>query len=1182
VCGPAWALAPPRDGVLEAGAASRRGPPPCASGRAGLSSPRGRKEGGGGRFFARGWGSFAGALELHTASKGCEKMRREGVTREQWKQFALAASGLVLALVFACFTSSGSSSSLSSQFLLAFPPVADAQWTGAPLTYGPPDWVQGAYETGNSFWQSFLASVGMGDGSGAPIDASSYVTTQLEGFSVEEIEEMGSGDPELGEDRDKLVDIAHLHLVKLLLNTTRELPIANEAGGKDSVSELGAAQAIAYYEDGSEQQGNPESTKSIIEFLYDKVLNATEAADEDALKSWIEGNMAEGNRTVMDQKVMAAIREFPEEVWRDLIFKLNETMADEAVNSTMGQAPLLVPDQIELNTQKVESEPDAKEEEEVNTSLRREEMIGRLPVVVEESSEDEEEGYCLINEFISQTTCYGVKETENDEVCITSIMNEALQMSGLIRDVYSSSFSILFMPSDSAVLRLLKFAQISPMVALNTHLMAEVVKRHAVLYSSDEYKQNPMRRTGIESLLLSETDKPFTILELPDATLMNVPKIYIIMQRPPEEETSLYFTSTLPKCDFTEYKVEDSDAQFYSTEGDECMMEYLEFCKNPSFDNFVPGQYVDSYNIENPCGIAQLLDVKVCNDGVVFPVNNLLLNSEESANFLAILAGMTSLEGEFVPTYEWFFTNPPPLLNSGMMKDVEAFAIGKMLSSDFKETGMDFNGNNFLYVPDVDLSGESTSICFTLMPNYTSGQHVIFSMSDQDNGSEGNISIKAVEKKTSSSADPSQLSTLEMRVGSMNVSTSLTLQNGIQSNIAIVIDGEKGSWTFYDSGWIIHRQMDMPPFPSSIAGAAFIGRPVVQSGSPSEYWEGSIKDMRIFDNQVLTAQEIMQYCGVSPTVTQVTNPKGEDTSEEHYFKSIEELNKLLSSTKDGDTVIDESSVRSKTDLDVVAPSDGTGTDNATDNEAGGDGEDVEAVTETDSTTGICLDMIASHLKEVESSSTSAGRDYGEGEVIPEYMYEFTESEANSGSYNYNGSEAIPVGMDTNPFSQRGVHFDGQMQHIIIPDIALVGVNATIGFTFALDSFERAHQTLFQLISKCKNFPMNFYIQARVNSGITGAKDFLQVSLNNELISISAETFLKRKETQFAVVFEGEVWHFYLEAENVATITGQPLLPPLFGIARVGSENSFAGFIKDLYIFDHALSPEQLKQAILDK
>merc|ERR1711977_317115 len=80
-------------------------------------------------------------------------------------------------------------------------------------------------------------------------------------------------------------------------------------------------------------------------------------------------------------------------------------------------------------------------------------------------------------------------------------------------------------------------------------------------------------------------------------------------------------------------------------------------CLDPSFQSNLPDiSLPDSGISENPCGLAQLLGVKVCKDGIVLPVNDLLFDSEQTANFLALLIWATLQQGseqEKAPAFDW-------------------------------------------------------------------------------------------------------------------------------------------------------------------------------------------------------------------------------------------------------------------------------------------------------------------------------------------------------------------------------------------------------------------------------------------------------------------------------------------------------------------------------------------------
>ena len=232
----------------------------------------------------------------------------------------------------------------------------------------------------------------------------------------------------------------------------------------------------------------------------------------------------------------------------------------------------------------------------------------------------------------------------------------------------------------------------------------------------------------------------------------------------------------------------------------------------------------------------------------------------------------------------------------------------------------------------------------------------------------------------------------------------------------------------------------------------------------------------------------------------------------------------------------------------------------------------------------CRERIGKHFKRVSPDlaslhmpqSTTLGVPVQRSDRnAPEYFYNLTTDGSNSGIYNLS-SQAIPFGIDRDSFTTSGVHLDGLRQHMIIPDIALMGSNVSIGFTFSLDSFERVHQTIFQLISECRDAPVNLYIQAKVKSEITGLDtDYFQVSFNDDLTSIEVDKLQKRSPISLALVLEGLSWTFYVDGKKVGTFPAQSVFPPLFGKAKLGSQNSFAGLIQNLFIYDRALSPEEV-------
>ena len=617
--------------------------------------------------------------------------------------------------------------------------------------------------------------------------------------------------PYTAAEEQQLLGEARLQIVELLLNLTRDTYY--EVAGAD-------AQAVAYDYDSDYDSDEPMEASEILSKVYSKIVNASESS--------LFNYSFNSDSGLTEDLVIRAIERLPDEV-RDVIRALNETLV-QTENSLMKQRIA------SRSQQNVANGPD-------DSMPKNAAQINRVDG--ESVKEGRDGGQCMLQDIVQRNTCLG-KEDQDD--CYVSIMLEAWRK---WNRVDNASFSILFMPSDSAILRMLKFAQVSPGLALKKGRMKEVIKRHSLLYNS--VWDNPLEKIGIGQLLTSKKDSKYTVLEFPQGMHANAPNVTLMMERDDEEgSTSLFITTKKPDCELLEYRVEKSIARFYTAE-EECMRMHLQECTNPS-----PSSLAEN---ENPCGIAQLLGVTICSDGIVLPINDLLFDSEQTANFLALLSGTTQKEKSEKrdPVYEWSLTTGPPeqpLLSTGS-NDERALVVGKVDNDTFSKAGMQFDGFRFLYVPNVRLNdGGGSTMCVSLKPSESKANGGIL----HGSGDSWNFTVAANSDSCKVEDNKDCPKRLSFQAGPVSYTSTLVLGDETASNVAIVIDESKGSWSFYVNGWMVDTKPNMPKLPP-FEGELLIGRSygVYEDGDKDALWKGSIKDVKLFE-QALLPEEIARFC----------------------------------------------------------------------------------------------------------------------------------------------------------------------------------------------------------------------------------------------------------------------------------------------------------------------------------
>jgi hypothetical protein len=1005
-------------------------------------------------------------------------------------------------------------------------------------------WVQDAY----AYWHTFLSFLPGASTQQNPSSAETSSSSSAVGFGVSNGQTY---------ENDRLVEEARLHVVELLLNMTMDTYYEME--GAD-------AQAVAYdYDDTDDEYSESESvqqpieTSDIITKVVDRIRNAT--TNSDGTPGGPPLNFTERskskNLTEDNIRVIRAIEKLPndlQDIFRSLNQTLNETQLfgrtdtpskaaqrlnfgglsndtdwlqrDVAGSIDLDDAGLKLRQYTSTNTTTTATESATE-----GPNLQQESVSQNATNKMKENIENVEE--CVISDLIQQEdSCLGQELQNQDDVCFVSIIKEALREANFVESINGSAYSVLFMPSDSAILRMLKFAQVSPQQVLRDPIMNDVVNRHSLLYESSEFEDLPLVKMGIAELLTSNTNATYTVLDMPTGSYVNAPNITLMMERQLTGISSLYIATKKPGCQLEEYNVEESVAVFYNAVNEACMSDYLRFCLDPSFQSNLPDiSLPDSGISENPCGLAQLLGVKVCKDGIVLPVNDLLFDSEQTANFLALLIGATLQEGseqEKAPAFHWSLAESEGSLHS-----------------------------NVTHVPEVQVNkGTGMTFCFSATPNANTNANsselhspMVSGLSDR-----WNFTINAHEVDS--------LRRLAFQGGPVNFTSRLVLQDQRENNIAIVIDDTAGSWSFYDNGWLIERKLEMPQLPS------FLGELSIGGARESSHWEGLIHYVKIFEDALLP-EDIARLCKQDEEETYAEY----GTDSENADQTRTEANSTTAAAEAAEEELDQ----------LLAQTVTTSTEIRSNNEGG---NSFGPMINPNASQGLtCNDRIAQHLKLVspallaihDPQSTTLGvLSRGDG-TLPEYFYKLSEDGSNSGMYNLS-SAAESHYIDRDCFTPNGVHFDGLNQHMILPDIALAGNNVSIGFTMSLDTFERVHQTVFQLISECEDSPLNLYLQVKVHSEITGLdKDYFQVSLNGELTSIEVDQLQKRSPIAVALVFEGLSWSLYVDCQKVGTFSGEsPSFPAVFGRAKLGSENAFAGMLGDLFIYDRAISSQEIE------
>lgn len=111
----------------------------------------------------------------------------------------------------------------------------------------------------------------------------------------------------------------------------------------------------------------------------------------------------------------------------------------------------------------------------------------------------------------------------------------------------------------------------------------------------------------------------------------------------------------------------------------------------------------------------------------------------------------------------------------------------------------------------------------------------------------------------------------------------------------------------------------------------------------------------------------------------------------------------------------------------------------------------------------------------------------------------------------------------------------------------------------------------QLISECKDAPLNLRVGLKVKDELGMGVDEIKVVVNGETITWEVEKLQIRRPVPFALVIEGPQVTLFMGGKEISAKPWQGVIPPIFGKARVGSTNSFAGVIKDLFLFDGVFS-----------
>ncbi|QDZ17525.1 putative concanavalin A-like glucanase [Chloropicon primus] len=920
----------------------------------------------------------------------------------------------------------------------------------------------------------------------------------------------GRGFAVVEEVEEEVLESARLHVVQLLLNLTM-----------DTVSEMGGgadAQAIAYdYDDDDdsavEGAEEPLVASEILSKVYDKILNQTSSPlQEESLVSFSEFVMSR-NVTEDNIRVIRAIERLPKEL-QSVIKTLNQTLTDVGLPTANGNS------NVDLTSEGGEA------------AGRLEKSFGRIDPGRKNTSSSisgsiDYNQQCILQDLMrEEKSCLGHALENQEEVCFVSIISEALRESVFWKKkIEESTFSVLFLPSDTAILKMLKFAQVSPRVVLKKERMREVINRHSVVYKLDEFRENPFGKIGIGKLLETNLGSRHTVMELPSGGRTNAPNVTFIMERKDDGSSSLYIATKKPACLLKEYYVEEAVARFYHVAKEDCMTDYLEFCTDPSYDgSTVPGlNWQNSGVTENPCGIAQLLGVKLCSDGIILPINNLLFDSEQTANFIALLSGATHMGStrEKVPAYNWPLTDAPPYGTSKRVGNSSYKLVGTVSRSEFLDSGVTLGRKSFLQIPEVKLNeGEGTTICFSVTsPTARLDSTLLRGLSNKWNFT---ISAKA----------ENDVSKLRFETGPVGYTSTLVLQDNIDNNIAIAVDDKEGLWYFYENGWLVDRKGGMPQLPN-FQGEMWIGGDTASSSElRGENLEGSIKNVKIFE-EVLSPEDIARFC------------KGSEAEVE-----------------DGEEV----EVTPRADTDAIVAD---GPSGSFDLGAGG---------------AVCTNL-SEHLKAMSNltEEVHAGVRVRKASlpVIPQYYYPLTLNGTNSGAYGPSSYAVGNGGLDSDSFTPNGVHFDGKDQYLLISDVGLTGNNFSMGFTFSLDTYSRIHQTMFQLISQCQELPLDLYIQLKLNSEITGeGNDILSIVINGEVSPIEIDKVQIRKPLSIVLVFEGKKLTLYMGRGDsgdgfVSTARLSQAIPPTFGKARVGSTNSFAGVVKDLFLYDNVLREDDI-------
>ena len=340
---------------------------------------------------------------------------------------------------------------------------------------------------------------------------------------------------------------ARLQVIKFLW----KLKQSNRDGDEGDEEEDASAQAIAYDYDDIEDfdESERKQQRDAFDFLYNKVMNLSNIENETMLESWIIEDEDKSGK--LKEYVTTAIQSFPDDVWDDIASRLNSSTLDKSViEEVLNSLHMIESSKGNYSTRSYE---EGEEASELNLKINASTSDSNEADSVDAIKDKE----CLLSELIVEdNSCLGMSQGAEQDICVISLMNEAIKRSDWMQNITSNSFNILFMPSDSAILRMLKFAEVSPKLALNEDtLMTALVKRHLLMYDAAMLGQKALTKLGLEKLLLSEDKPRYTILELPRGMLANSPDYFMILRMDGGGDTSLFFTTELPPCNYSQIVV---------------------------------------------------------------------------------------------------------------------------------------------------------------------------------------------------------------------------------------------------------------------------------------------------------------------------------------------------------------------------------------------------------------------------------------------------------------------------------------------------------------------------------------------------------------------------------------------------------------------------------------------------